>query len=313
LFKDGDVERILLRLRIEGVQRGDNITALCPMHKFVTGTEDRNPSWGIHVGSGLHNCFSCGYKGNLLTLISDYLDLGNLDEAKAWLNENVEVDWNFVSEQLEEARKTYYAVPRIVPMSEGRLGLFKEVPEWAAEARKLTVESCNHYGVLWREGDSTWILPIRGEDGNLMGWQEKGQITRKFFNRPPGVPKSRTFFGLHKWEEGTMIIVESPLDAVRLHSLGIQGGVAACGAIISHDQIKIMRRADKLILALDNDAAGKESTRVLFKELRKEGIEFFVFNYGDFEVKDIGDMTKDQIDWSLENSKHCVMGEAALI
>lgn len=307
MFKPGDVETVLARLHIDGIQRGDNITASCPMHSFVKGVEDANPSWGIHVSTGLHNCFSCGYKGNLLTLVSDYLDLGGIEEAKLWLNQLLEVDWEFLSQQLEEARRTHYSVPRLVPMSEGRLGIFDEVPEWAAKDRKLTVDSCNHFGIRWRSTDSTWIIPIRTEEGQLLGWQEKGHLTRKFFNRPPGVAKSKTLFGLHKWEGSQMIVVESPLDVVRLHTMGIDGGVAIYGAVSSADQIKLMRRSEKLIIALDNDDTGRESTKTLTAELRKQGMEYWKFNYNGYNVKDIGDMLESEVDYSLNHAIHCVL------
>ena len=52
MFNEGDVERVLERLQIEGIRHGDNITASCPMHMFMKGVEDGNPSWGIHVRTG---------------------------------------------------------------------------------------------------------------------------------------------------------------------------------------------------------------------------------------------------------------------
>jgi 5S rRNA maturation endonuclease (ribonuclease M5) len=312
MFNEGDVERVLERLQIEGIRHGDNITASCPMHMFMKGVEDGNPSWGIHVRTGAHNCFSCGYKGNLLSLVADYLDLGGLDEAKTWLYQNLEVDWEDVSKQLEEARQTYYTVPRLVSMSEGRLGVFEDVPEWAARDKAVTVEACNYFGVRWRPTDSTWIIPIRSENGALLGWQEKGHLTRKFFNRPPRVTKSKTLFGLHKWTEGMMIIVESPLDVVHMYSLGISGGVASYGAIVSTDQIKLLRKSDRIILALDNDDTGKTASDALSHQLRKEGIEFWTFNYGDKNVKDIGEMDRVGILEGLTNSTHCVLNSHTL-
>jgi len=312
MFTAGDVERVLLRLGIEGTERNSNITALCPMHKAIKGVEDSNPSWGIHIITGAHNCFSCGYKGNLLSLISDVLELDSISKAREWLDENVEVDWDRLSASLEEARNSYQPIPRLVDMSDARLSVFQDVPEWAASNRKLTLEACKKHEILWRHSDSTWILPVRTEAGKLLGWQEKGELTRRFFNRPPGITKSSTLFSIDKFEGGTMVVVESPLDVVRLSSLGIDGGVAVMGAIVSKEQLTLMRKADVLILALDNDATGKESTRLLFKALREQGMEFSIFNYGNLEVKDIGDMDLIDIQWGIDNAKHCVMGEEAL-
>lgn len=312
-YKEGDIEKALLRLGIDSTERRSELFAACPMHKYRVGKEDANPSWSINSETGAHHCFSCGYKGNLLTLISDLLEYGDLEKAKQWLRSNVEVDWELLSKQLDEARKTYIHLPKLVPMSEARLAIFKDVPEWAAKDRDLTVEACNLYGVRWRESDSTWVLPIRSVDHKkLLGWQEKGHISRRFFNRPPGIPKSKTLFGLDIWEPGQMIVVESPLDAVKLKSLGISGGVATCGAIVSADQIEIMRRAETLVIAMDNDPAGIKASNFLLDSFRKLGIECWFFNYGDSDKKDIGDLTLDQIDWGLENAKHCVLGRMAI-
>lgn len=146
-----------------------------------------------------------------------------------------------------------------------------------------------------------------------MGWQEKGQVNRYFRNRPTGVQKSKTLFGLDVWSGGTMIIVESPLDVVKLSSLGIDGGIATFGASISQDQVDLMRQADKLIIAFDNprvDAAGEKASKDILARTRKEGFECFFFQY-DGDVKDIGDMTKEQAIIGIESAKHSVFGERA--
>ncbi len=313
MFRDGEVERTLLRLSIVSIPRNRELGAMCPMHEYRTGKKDNNPSWSINAVTGAHNCFSCGYKGNLLTLISDLLEYGDLDKAKSWLRTDVELDIDFISRQLDEARKTYIHLPKLVPMSEARLAVFGDVPIWAANERGITIDACSKYGVRWQANDSSWILPIRTVDHNkLLGWQEKGQLSRRFFNRPPGVPKSKTLFGMDCWDGDQMIVVESPLDAVKLASVGIPGGVATFGATVSSDQIEIMRRAKTLVIAMDNDEAGKKSSQTLLSTFRKVGIECWFFNYTSSDVKDIGDMSADQIDLGLEQAKHCVMGALAI-
>ena len=313
MFRDGEVERTLLRLNVLATPRNRELGAMCPMHEYRTGKKDNNPSWSINSVTGAHNCFSCGYKGNLLTLISDLLEYGDLEKAKSWLRTDVELDIDFISRQLDEARKTYIHLPKLVPMSEARLAIFSDVPDWAARERDISVDACHKYGVRWQANDSSWILPIRTVDHNkLLGWQEKGQISRRFFNRPPGVPKSKTLFGLDCWDGDQMIVVESPLDAVKLASVGIPGGVATYGATVSDDQIEIMRRAKTLVIAMDNDEAGKASSQRLLTTFRKVGIECWFFRYPSSDVKDIGDMTADQIDLGLEQARHCVMGALAI-
>jgi DNA primase len=321
MYSEGAIEGVLITLGIDATQRGDEFTALCPMHLERTGKEDTRPSWSINEESGVHHCFSCGYKGTLLTLVAELKEFtttwGNLDfdAAKDWLRGNIEVNFEYLARQLEEARNSYVPIPAPVAMSEARLAVFDNIPpEWALSARGLTEDGCVLYGVKWNAATNSWITPIRNpKDFKLMGWQEKSQTQRLFRNRPTGVAKSKTLFGIDRFKGGTMIVVESPLDAVKLGSFGIAGGVSTFGASVSNEQIQIMKSADKLIIAMDNDAAGKKASLDLLERTRKEGMECWFLNYQGLEVKDIGDMDEHLVQYCIEGSKHSVFGEAAFL
>jgi 5S rRNA maturation endonuclease (ribonuclease M5) len=323
MYREGDVESVLLRLGIETDQRNDELLGLCPMHLERTGRADSRPSWSMNVETGVHHCFSCGYRGTLLTLVAEINEFetqwGRLDfeAAKDWLRQNIEVNFELIAKQLEEAKNSYIPVQPLVEMSEARLSIFDSLPpDWALSARDLTAEACIKHSVKWDAKQQGWITPIRQPDTNkLMGWQEKGQVNRYFRNRPTGVQKSKTLFGLDVWSSGTMIIVESPLDVVKLSSLGIEGGVSTFGASISQDQVDLMRRADKLIIAFDNprvDPAGEKASREMLARTKKEGLECFFFKY-EGEYKDIGDMPEEQVILGIEGAKHSVFGERAYI
>jgi hypothetical protein len=216
----------------------------------------------------------------------------------------VELDVSEIIKSLDSMKSAYVRLPTVVPMSEARLAVYTEPPEWALEARGVTAENCRRYSVKWDSNTNAWILPLRDAvTGNLMGWQEKGQLERHFMNRPTGLKKSKTLFGITAWEGKTMIVVESPLDAVKC------GGVALCGATVSDSQFDLMRKADKLIIAFDNpevDTAGAKALEDFKVEARKRGIEYWVFNYGPTGNKDIGDMSPNAIRWGIENATHCV-------
>jgi hypothetical protein len=323
MYKEGDVEQALLRLGLTHMeQRRDELPGWCPMHLERTGREDFNPSWSINVETGVHHCFSCGYKGTLLTLVAEVLDLktewGRLDfdAAKDWLRTSIQIDLDTLIKHVEKMRESYVSLPKPVEMSEARLAVFSRPPDWALAARKLTSTACEHFGVVWNEHQNAWITPIRHPNTHkLMGWQEKGQGSRLFRNRPTGVQKSKTLFGLDAWIGGTMIVVESPLDAVYLSSLRIGYGVSTFGASVSSDQIELMRQADKLILAFDNpkiDPAGEKISLDMFNRIRSLGMECMFFAYGDSGKKDIGDMTLDEVKFGIENAKHFVFGTGAV-
>jgi 5S rRNA maturation endonuclease (ribonuclease M5) len=321
LLAEGKLKAVLYKLNINPeFERGDELTAICPGHEIRTGKYDNNPSWSINTESGVHHCFSCGYKGNLLTLVAEQLalvtenDRLDIDAAKRWLTINSGIDLEMLVKQMESIKEAHLVLPKPVPISEARLAIYSKVPAWALGSRDLTTEACEYYGVLWEESTSNWILPIRTwEDDTLLGWQEKGQVNRHFRNRPAGVLKSQTIFndglGLAR-----CIVVESPLDAVRLRSMGVNGGVSTFGAAISNEQLSIIRNNyEKIVFAFDNDPMGRKASNRMLELSRSMGFECEFFNYSQTDAKDVGDMSEDEIHFGLDNARHCVLGKAALL
>ena len=106
-------------------------------------------------------------------------------------------------------------------------------------------------------------------------------------------------------------MVESPLDVVRLASLGFFG-VATYGATVSRAQFNLIRGADRVIFAMDNDAAGKTSSLSLLSMCDELNTEAWFFNYAGIEVKDVGAMTLDEVRSGIETSKHMIKGDKAI-
>lgn len=320
-----DVPAVLSALGIDYSERGAEALALCPMHERRTGKVDNNPSWSINLDTGQHICFSCGYKGNLVQLICDVNEfyvytwgqlLHGYDWAagEAWLATVSEVPIEKLLEMVKKLPNYTKAIPKPLEMSEARLAVFTAPPEYALKLRGITADSAKAYGVLWDPKKLSWILPIREPHFNrLMGWQEKGTINRTFFNRPTGLQRSKTLFGIENQNEDTLILVESPLDCLVLHSMSVNGAVALCGSSISEDQIKLIRASDKIIAAFDNDAAGRKANKELLDFGRKYGLNLFFFNYGSSGKKDPGEMTYEEIHWGLQNAKPSILGENAYV
>jgi len=307
-----DVEKVLLNLDIPlTAQRGDEVQGFCPMHKKRTGKEDQHPSWWINSLTGAHICFSCGYKGNVFTLVGDLKGIDYFD-ARDFVNEQAEVPLDSLMKRIKELPQ-YVPADDPIGMSEARLAVYTTPPEKQLKKRFLTAVAANHYGVLWDEKNSAWILPIRDPDTNeLWGWQEKGANGRFFKNQPAGVRKSRTVFGAQH-QGKTTIVVESPLDVVRLFSAGVEGAISTYGAILSEEQAKIIRRSEIVIAAFDNDAAGKKACEQMHGFARKYGINLKFFNYKGVDVKDVGDMAPQEIHRGIANAKDMIYGKEAYI
>lgn len=316
-MKTDELENVLKRLDIEPIQvRGDEILALCPGHKEITGKEDRKPSWWINAVTGAHICFSCGYKGGLWGLIAMRQ---NLKDANGLLDFADAKDWLYLSfdgvtmGSLDDDDEEEEVFKEVTQITEARLALFTYPPEEAMKARGLSFPAVQKHQLLWDNQHSNWITVIRDPRTNkLMGWQEKGFGHRYFNNYPAGVEKSTTLFGFKQYNGGRMIVVESPLDVVRLESVGIKGGVSTYGSMISKAQLNLIREADDIVFALDNDESGLGASRKMLELSYTLGFEAWFFNYAHTEMKDVGGMSKSEIMTGLANAKHSVHGLGAI-
>lgn len=295
-----DIEGALDALGIAVHRRlDDEIFAKCPMHKQRTGSDDRNPSWSVNASTGIHHCFSCGYKGTFLDLVMDLRRDNDIFAALRWIRTfGITLDKVF---NLPEWGREGVVEETDTSITESRLAAFADVPDMQLHRRKVSRESVDHFRLRWATTKECWIIPIRDGD-KLIGWQEKAK--GYFKNVPYRVKKSRCLFGLHVFQGNTAILVESPLDVVRLHTLGYEGGLSSYGVRVSARQMKlVIENADSLILALDNDKDGRLRTDELLKEYATK-IPTWVFNYGDTDKKDIGEMTPAQIEQGIESSIH---------
>jgi hypothetical protein len=271
-----NIEAALAALGVEAVsEKGDEIWALCPMHLERVGKVDRKPSWSVNRMTGLSHCFSCGYSSTFIGLVMDVTKVDSR-EAFAWVRHNgltLDAIDNLPGrlDPPQTKKKPAKALP------DSLLTGFTEPPEKALEARLLTRQAVERYGLCWDDGG--WVLPIRWPDGPLLGYQwKKGS---QVLNEPKHMRKAVTLFGAYEFEGKRAILVESPLDVVRLYGEGIRGGLSSFGAHVSDVQVDwIERNVQTLILALDNDQAGWAETRRLCARLgHHRRLPVFVFNY----------------------------------
>jgi DNA primase len=118
--------------------------------------------------------------------------------------------------------------------------------------------------------------------------------------QPKGLPKSTTLFGYQQvYEQDYAVLVESPLDAVRLFGLGIPA-IASLGAWVSHEQVALMARCFAAVyIALDNDKAGREGAEKATDMLRRRRCAAIPWRYDGLmdedgkPAKDVGDVVSD--------------------
>lgn len=301
-----EMEDLLSRLGMEVVSvRGDEVQSYCPAHKERTGHEDRNPSFYINADNGAFICFSCQFKGNTNGLIS-YVQQIPFEEAQAWITSDAGLSVRF--ERID--RKPHFE--EVTDFSPAMIEAFTQPTDEMLKGRGIKRSVAEFYGLRYDSRRDSWIIPIVDPWNHLIGWQEKGVSSRYFNNFPKGVKKSSTLFGYHQYTGGTMVVVESPLDVARLASVGVDGGVATYGSYLSTEQINLMRGADRLLIAMDHDDAGRESSMRILEATTKMGFDCLFFDYSHTTCKDVGGMSKLDILTGIENAKHSVRGFKAL-
>ncbi len=115
------------------------------------------------------------------------------------------------------------------------------------------------------------VIPIRDPRGNVVGFGARGlepDAIPKYINSPQGdlFDKSRLLYGFSEArrsirEGETAIIVEGYMDVIQAHQAGFGNVVAQMGTALTEEQLKLLAPyANRLILALDSDAAGQMAT-----------------------------------------------------
>lgn len=162
------------------------------------------------------------------------------------------------------------------------------------------------------------IFPLFDHRGNITGFagrtlpKDESKGLAKYINTPETAVynKSRMLYPLNVTKasikkKGVAVVVEGELDAISSWQAGIGNAVATKGTAITQEQVKLISRyAKRLVLALDEDAAGDAAARRGIEIAEKEGLEVAVASLGDF--KDPDEMARkdpDGLKSAIKNAK----------
>lgn len=293
--RSNDLVYVLVDLGVEVNKiQSDEINGRCPVHHLTKGRESTRYSWYLNSESGLWYCFSCGARGNLPMLVSQLTH----DPSALW-----NVQTHLINSGLqrltaveEEAREVYE------PVNWSNYVKFDPMPDRLLNVRKLDPEMASRYGIRWDTEKKATVIPIVSPVGELWGWQLKKHGWVR--NYPEGIHKGDTLFGIERAHAETGMLLESPLDVVRFHSVYAGSdisAVASFGANVSDRQVALLSdRFDGLIIAFDNDAAGRMETKRLRSRLSsfRNGVKYWKYDTDD---KDLGDMSDYTIIHGLQH------------
>src|SRR3989344_5566374 len=134
------------------------------------------------------------------------------------------------------------------------------------------------------------IFPLKDPRGNTLGFSGRlftDEKEAKYVNTPetPVYHKRETLFGLNITKENVkkkeqVIVVEGEFDMLTCFQNGISNVVAVKGSAVTRDQLMLLKRyTNKMILALDADSAGEETTKRAISDAEALDFEIYVADY----------------------------------
>jgi DNA primase len=133
------------------------------------------------------------------------------------------------------------------------------------------------------------MFPVIDTRGNVLGFS--GRILDdgepKYLNSRETLVynKRRSLFALNlakKTKSDIFILVEGNIDVVTLHQAGFDNAVAPLGTALTQEQAHLMsRHINKVSIAFDSDASGKNAALKAIPLLEKAGLGVNVVNLGD--------------------------------
>lgn len=305
-----DVERVITELGIDVKKsRGKEISAHCPFH------DDRHPSFSINRETGAWICYSrCG-GGGILELVARVLGLNNKDSRK-WLADRGQPSGRAgdkVKQGKGKAAQTR-AAPKKSAVNPCPPFDIKNLPTWILD-RGFSAEILTKYQCGTSYFYDALVIPVLQSHALIYrrapGREPKYKYTEDF-------KAHSTLYGLPDveiGEDGSIILVEGPLDCLWLRQHGYHNSLAIMGGnTVGMAQRKIIKELEpkRVILAYDNDEAGELTRDKTVVALRKlechavqwEGVEWPDEDDDELTVvpSDVAEMPKDKLDALLANA-----------
>lgn len=305
-------------------ESGDNIQIQCPYHG---NGQERKPSAGIRKSDGIFHCFACGETHSLPEVIS--FCFGHEDNGhygKVWLDKNI-TDKRFIfsesakqhAKQKTDNKVPYNKLGKLYDcnyVSEEELDEYRWThPYWAK--RGITEDWVIELFDLGYDREKQMItMPVRDELGRCE-FVAKRSVKTKFFQYPPGV--SKPLYGLYEINKKyppfltdvygekprshptEIFVCESMIDCILLWQ---SNHIAVALNGLGNDrQFRQLRNLDvrRIILATDNDEAGKEAREKIKKNVQGKIFSEIIFPK---DIKDIGECSREQIDNILQWEKY---------
>lgn len=238
--------------------------------------EDRNPSLRIDKTTGIFNCLSCGYSGNI------FYHFGQKPNGLQIRRERVK---NLIKDKMIETSGLSLPEDR-VPFDTDWRGISGET------FKKF--EAFQHHNP---EFIGRVVIPVRNITGRIVAFcgRHQGQVTPKYLFHPGGA--SLPLFPIVKPMQGRIILVEGILDMINLHDKGLTNAVCAFGVNkVTVEKLNILKiqGISGIDIFFDNDEAGQQGAEKTKNLLEANDIHSRNVTFGS-KNKDPGALTASEV------------------
>lgn len=316
-----DIEVVLRGLGISTIgHTHDHVMTSCPLAKWThQHGSDNSPSMGVLEQDGVSpvNCFACGYRGVLPSLVKDVNKYRKLDgQGNDELTEEL---LEFIKDA-ENKKVTVLPSFAEIEMPEQLIQNLNKYHPYMRE-RGIKEETAKKWLLGWydfsesisgeqAENVARLLYPIISKRGDIKGFQcrrvDNTLDVPKYKNYPSGVNKSMYLYGEHliSPQYTKLLILESQNGTVMINQMLEEKGLTdmlalgLMGSKPSDAQVdKMVMWGKEVIICLDNDAAGRNGAADLLKRLRYRSCATSIIAYPpDSEGKDAEDLGETLLD-----------------
>lgn len=236
-----NVEELLTSKDIKFTPKGADFLVRClnPEH------EDRNPSMRIDKVTGIFQCWSCGFKGNVLHLYGEKLN--KLQMRRELLKKHI---------QQKRAENIGLRLPKnSVPY----LGDWRNIrPETYKKFEAFQDHSPEYLGRI--------MFPVRNLAGRIVAFNGRHTTDGipKYLISPAGA--KLPLFPQVKPIQGSVILVEGLFDMLNLHDKGLPNAICCFGLNnVNEDRLAVLRMqgVTNIDILYDPDDAGQRGAEKL--------------------------------------------------
>jgi DNA primase len=244
------VEELLVSRQVYFVPKGADaiVTCLNPEHA------DSSPSMRIDKITGIFNCFSCGYKGNIFTHFGEKAN-------------QLQLRRELIKKRIREKRSE--SVGLSFPKgSVPYVGNWRDIkPETYKRFEAFQHHDTDHIGRI--------VFPVRDISGRIVSFNGRHTTggTPKYMISPAGA--KLPLYPIVEPIQGSIILVEGIYDMVNLHDKGLTNAVCTFGTKnINEDKLRMLsiQGVEEVIIFFDGDTAGQDAAKEVKEMVEQVGL-----------------------------------------